>query len=77
VRAQIVPERPSKAAAHANKHTNKRTGQRVSGRAQARAPGLDGVRALAVLSVLVFHEQFAAFLAGFSGLMSSLSSVDT
>jgi peptidoglycan/LPS O-acetylase OafA/YrhL len=68
VRAQIVPERPSKAAAHANKHTNKRTGQRVSGRAQARAPGLDGVRALAVLSVLVFHEQFAAFPGGFLGV---------
>ncbi len=63
-----MPERPSKAAAHANKHTNKRTGQRVSGRAQARAPGLDGVRALAVLSVLVFHEQFAAFPGGFLGV---------
>jgi len=64
VRAQIVPEGPSKAVAH----TNKRTGLRASGRGQARVPGLDGVRALAVLSVLVFHEQFAAFPGGFLGV---------
>jgi peptidoglycan/LPS O-acetylase OafA/YrhL len=64
VRAQIVPEGPSKAVPH----TNKRAGQRASNRAQARVPGLDGVRALAVLSVLVFHEQFAAFPGGFLGV---------
>ncbi len=31
-------------------------------------PGLDGVRALAVLAVLAFHEQFAAFPGGFLGV---------
>ena len=34
----------------------------------ARAPGLDGVRALAVLAVIAFHEQFAAFHGGFLGV---------
>ena len=34
----------------------------------ARAPGLDGVRALAVLAVIAFHEQFAAFRGGFLGV---------
>ena len=34
----------------------------------ARAPGLDGVRALAVLVVIAFHEQFAAFHGGFLGV---------
>ena len=34
----------------------------------ARAPGLDGVRALAVFSVIAFHEQFAAFHGGFLGV---------
>ena len=33
-----------------------------------RAPGLDGVRALAVLAVIAFHEQFAAFHGGFLGV---------
>ena len=37
-------------------------------RSRARAPGLDGVRALAVLSVIAFHEQFAAFPGGFLGV---------
>jgi len=36
----------------------------------ARAPGLDGVRALAVFAVIAFHEQFALSTADFSGLMS-------
>jgi peptidoglycan/LPS O-acetylase OafA/YrhL/lysophospholipase L1-like esterase len=31
-------------------------------------PGLDGVRAVAVLAVLAFHEQFAAFPGGFLGV---------
>ena len=35
---------------------------------RARAPGLDGVRALAVLAVIAFHEQFAAFHGGFLGV---------
>ena len=34
----------------------------------ARAPGLNGVRALAVLAVIAFHEQFAAFHGGFLGV---------
>ena len=34
----------------------------------ARAPGLDGVRALAVFAVIAFHEQFAAFHGGFLGV---------
>ena len=72
MRAQIVPEGPGQAVAHTNKRTSQgpsqRTSQRASGHAQARVPGLDGVRALAVLSVLVFHEQFAAFPGGFLGV---------
>jgi len=35
---------------------------------EARAPGLDGVRALAVFAVIAFHEQFAAFHGGFLGV---------
>ncbi len=38
------------------------------GPSKGRAPGLDGVRALAVLAVLAFHEQFAAFPGGFLGV---------
>ena len=34
----------------------------------ARAPGLNSVRALAVLAVIAFHEQFAAFHGGFLGV---------
>ena len=37
-------------------------------RGGTRAPGLDGVRALAVLAVITFHEQFAAFHGGFLGV---------
>src|ERR1035438_5890050 len=84
VRAQIVPTRRRKAVTHTNERTNERpngrpnehAGQRQTGRAQlpaskpasARAPGLDGVRALAVLAVLAFHEQFSAFPGGFLGV---------
>ena len=80
VRAQIVPTRRRKAATHPNERPsedpNEHTGQRQTGRAQrpaskpatARAPGLDGVRALAVLVVLAFHEQFSAFPGGFLGV---------
>jgi peptidoglycan/LPS O-acetylase OafA/YrhL len=49
-------------------HTNGRTGQRETAGPKGRAPGLDGVRALAVLAVLAFHEQFAAFPGGFLGV---------
>ena len=80
VRAQIVPRRRRKAVTHPNERPsedpNEHTGQRQTGRAQrpaskpatARAPGLDGVRALAVLVVLAFHEQFSAFPGGFLGV---------
>ena len=34
----------------------------------ARAPGLDGVRALAVIAVIAFHEQLSAFSGGFLGV---------
>ena len=80
VRAQIVPTRRRKAVTHPNERPsedpNEHTGQRQTGRAQrpaskpatARAPGLDGVRALAVLAVLAFHEQFSAFPGGFLGV---------
>jgi peptidoglycan/LPS O-acetylase OafA/YrhL len=34
----------------------------------ARLPGLDGVRALAVLAVIAFHEQLTAFPGGFLGV---------
>lgn len=80
VRAQIVPTRSRKAVTHPNErpneHPNDHSGPRRTGRAQrpaskpatARAPGLDGVRALAVLAVLAFHEQFSAFPGGFLGV---------
>jgi peptidoglycan/LPS O-acetylase OafA/YrhL len=80
VRAQIVPTRSRKAVTHPNErpneHPNDHSGPRLTGRAQrpaskpatARAPGLDGVRALAVLAVLAFHEQFSAFPGGFLGV---------
>jgi peptidoglycan/LPS O-acetylase OafA/YrhL len=45
-----------------------RTAPHRSKPAAARLPGLDGVRALAVLAVLAFHEQFAAFPGGFLGV---------
>jgi len=37
-------------------------------RAKERAPGFDGLRALAVLAVMAFHEQFAAVPGGFLGV---------
>jgi peptidoglycan/LPS O-acetylase OafA/YrhL len=40
----------------------------TKGPSKGRAPGLDGVRAVAVLAVLAFHEQFAAFPGGFLGV---------
>ena len=40
----------------------------TAGGGGARAPGLDGVRALAVFAVIAFHEQFAAFHGGFLGV---------
>jgi peptidoglycan/LPS O-acetylase OafA/YrhL len=50
------PDRRSRAAPHRSKPV------------AARVPGLDGIRALAVLAVLAFHEQFAAFPGGFLGV---------
>ncbi len=37
-------------------------------RTAARLPGLDGLRALAVLAVIAFHEQLTAFPGGFLGV---------
>jgi peptidoglycan/LPS O-acetylase OafA/YrhL len=39
-----------------------------AGRATARRPGLDGLRALAVLAVIAFHEQLTALPGGFLGV---------
>jgi peptidoglycan/LPS O-acetylase OafA/YrhL len=41
---------------------------RLAGRATTRLPGLDGVRAIAVLAVIAFHEQLTAFPGGFLGV---------
>jgi peptidoglycan/LPS O-acetylase OafA/YrhL len=41
---------------------------RLAGRATTRLPGLDGLRALAVLAVIAFHEQLTAFPGGFLGV---------
>jgi len=41
---------------------------KVAGQVKARAPGFDGLRALAVLTVLAFHEQFPALPGGFLGV---------
>ena len=41
---------------------------RPAGRATTRLPGLDGLRALAVLAVIAFHEQLTAFPGGFLGV---------
>jgi peptidoglycan/LPS O-acetylase OafA/YrhL len=38
------------------------------GQVTARVPGLDGLRALAVLAVIAFHEQLTAFPGGFLGV---------
>jgi peptidoglycan/LPS O-acetylase OafA/YrhL len=59
-----VPKRPSRGIAH----PDDRTRQRATAGPKGRAPGLDGVRAIAVLAVLAFHEQFAAFPGGFLGV---------
>ena len=40
----------------------------VSGRAGTRLPGLDGLRALAVLAVIAFHQRLSAFPGGFLGV---------
>jgi peptidoglycan/LPS O-acetylase OafA/YrhL len=40
----------------------------VPGRQKARAPGFDGLRALAVLAVIAFHEQITAAPGGFLGV---------
>jgi peptidoglycan/LPS O-acetylase OafA/YrhL len=64
VPAQIVPKKPGKDITH----TDQCTGRGEPGRPTGRAPGLDGVRALAVLAVLAFHEQIAAFPGGFLGV---------
>jgi peptidoglycan/LPS O-acetylase OafA/YrhL len=42
-------------------------GTRV-GAAAARLPGLDGLRALAVIAVIAFHEQLTALPGGFLGV---------
>ena len=39
-----------------------------AGQAGIRVPGLDGLRALAVLAVIAFHEQLTAFPGGFLGV---------
>jgi peptidoglycan/LPS O-acetylase OafA/YrhL len=41
---------------------------RQASRATTRLPGLDGVRAIAVLAVIAFHEQLTAFPGGFLGV---------
>lgn len=41
---------------------------RVTRRAKTRAPGFDGLRALAVLAVMAFHDQFTAMPGGFLGV---------
>ena len=40
----------------------------TSDQAATRLPGLDGLRALAVLAVIAFHEQLTAFPGGFLGV---------
>src|ERR1039458_8171076 len=47
--------------AHAVKSTS-------SDQATSRRPGLDGLRALAVIAVVAFHEQLSAFSGGFLGV---------
>jgi peptidoglycan/LPS O-acetylase OafA/YrhL len=64
VRAQIAGDRRNKGVPR----INGRAGRRETGGPQGRAAGLDGIRALAVLAVLAFHEQFAAFPGGFLGV---------
>jgi len=41
---------------------------RLASQATSRLPGLDGLRALAVLAVIAFHEQLTAFPGGFLGV---------
>ena len=41
---------------------------RLASQAATRLPGLDGLRALAVLAVIAFHEQLTAFPGGFLGV---------
>ena len=48
--------------------TEQTAGSRGGARARQRAPGLDGVRALAVLAVLVFHEGVRAAPGGWLGV---------
>src|SRR5258707_2534235 len=40
----------------------------TSGRTATRRPGLDGLRAVAVIAVIAFHEQLSAFPGGFLGV---------
>jgi peptidoglycan/LPS O-acetylase OafA/YrhL len=40
----------------------------TSNQAATRLPGLDGLRALAVIAVIAFHEQLSAFTGGFLGV---------
>jgi peptidoglycan/LPS O-acetylase OafA/YrhL len=40
----------------------------TSGRTATRRPGLDGLRGLAVIAVIAFHEQLSAFPGGFLGV---------
>jgi peptidoglycan/LPS O-acetylase OafA/YrhL len=40
----------------------------TSDQAATRLPGLDGLRALAVIAVIAFHEQLSAFTGGFLGV---------
>jgi peptidoglycan/LPS O-acetylase OafA/YrhL len=40
----------------------------TSNQTATRLPGLDGLRALAVIAVIAFHEQFSAFPGGFLGV---------
>jgi len=40
----------------------------ISDQAASRLPGLDGLRALAVIAVIAFHEQLSAFPGGFLGV---------
>jgi peptidoglycan/LPS O-acetylase OafA/YrhL len=66
--ADARPEADNQADAHAVTTTEAQTEATPAGKKAWRAPGLDGVRALAVLSVLCFHEGLSWIPGGFLGV---------